>query len=233
MFTAAPLITIWHGRREIGSIDPVSLQRRQDGPAIILLGGRSWRVTNIDWPRRIAFVEPSEDRGKSRWGSAGTGLSYQLAQAIQRVLAGHTPGVTWSARAQTTLATARELHGWVEEGSTSVVGEDNRLVWWTFGGLKANLSLAEHLSAGSVNSVDDLSIPLAGGVTPAGATAAIAALRRVPITELRPGVSPDAVTGLKFNECLPLPLAMQTMADRLRDDAGVADTLAKPIRVGG
>jgi ATP-dependent helicase Lhr and Lhr-like helicase len=230
VFTADPLIIVWHGRREIGTVDPSSLQRRQDGPAVILLGGRSWRVTDVDWPRRTAFVEPSEDQGKSRWGAGGRALSYELAQAMAKVLAGHTPAVTWSHRASGALATARAEHDWVRPGATVLTPDGPRLRWWTFAGLKANLGLAEHLDvAASVNAVDDLSIPLQHGVTGPEAINAIRALRRQPVETLQPGVSPAAVTGLKFNECLPLDLALQTLAARLRDDDAVAAVLQMPL----
>lgn len=232
VFTAAPLMTVWHGRREIGSIDPLSLQRRQDGPAVILLGGRPWTVKDVDWPRRLVLVEPSDQHGKSRWSSGGPGMSYELAQAICRVLQGHTPAVTWSTRATSALAHQRSIHSWAEPTETLVVSDGARLVWWTFAGTKANLALAEHLEcAGSISAVTDLYVPLRPDVTKAGASASIAALKRRMLAELRPGVSPAAVTGLKFNECLPLPLAMRTLAERLRDDDAVAATLAKPVRL--
>jgi ATP-dependent Lhr-like helicase len=99
-----------------------------------------------------------------------------------------------------------------------------------FGGLHANLALAEHLPvAGSINAVSNLTVPIAAGVTPAGATAAIAELRRRPVEQLLPSVSPAAVTGLKFNECLPLQQAMRTLAGRLADPPGIAQVLNAPI----
>ena len=93
--------------------------------------------------------------------------------------------------------------------------------------------MTEHLDcAGSINAATELYVPLRPDVTPPGATAGIAALRAKPAAELLPGVSPGAVTGLKFNECLPLPLAMHTLAERLRDDDAVTATLDKPLRSG-
>ena len=43
------------------------LTEKIDGPRLLLLGGRSWRVTWIDWNRRRCYVEPAEDGGKARW----------------------------------------------------------------------------------------------------------------------------------------------------------------------
>jgi ATP-dependent Lhr-like helicase len=185
----------------------------------------------VDWTRRHAFVEPSDERGRSRWGMAGVALSHQLCQAIAGALRGRTPQVEWSQRAQTVLSTVRESMRWVDPSSTAVVGDDEgRLAWWTFAGLKANLALAQHLNCSrSLNTVTNLVIPLASDVTPAAAAAAINDLRTRRVDQLLPSPSPRAVAGLKFNECLPVDLAMETLAARLRDDAAVSATLAKPV----
>ena len=45
VFTAPPEFTVLHGRDEIGRIDPSLLADRVEGPRLLLLGGRSWRVT--------------------------------------------------------------------------------------------------------------------------------------------------------------------------------------------
>jgi hypothetical protein len=56
-FTAPPEFTVLHGREEVGRVDPVLLIDRVEGPRLLLLGGRSWRVTWTDWKRRRCFVE--------------------------------------------------------------------------------------------------------------------------------------------------------------------------------
>lgn len=233
VFTSSPLVTVWHGRRELGTVDPVSLQRREDGPAVILLGGRSWTVKSIDWPRRHAFVEPSTERGKSRWGMSGVALSYELCQAMAQVLAGRTPAVHWSTRATSTLSVLRETMSWASPGSTTIVGDDEgRLVWFTFAGLKANLALAQHLTTTrSLNAVTNVAIPLSSETTPAGAAASIRELSTRPAAEILPSASPHAVSGLKFNECLPLDLALATLAARMADPVAVERTTSKPLRV--
>ena len=71
VFTAPPEFTVLHGRDEIGRTDPVLLVDQVDGPRLLLLGGRSWRVTWTDWKRRRCFVEPAEGGGRARWLSAG------------------------------------------------------------------------------------------------------------------------------------------------------------------
>lgn len=59
VFTADPQVVILHGREEIGSVDPMVLQRKVDGPRLLTLGGRAWQVNYVDWKRHRAYVEPS------------------------------------------------------------------------------------------------------------------------------------------------------------------------------
>jgi ATP-dependent helicase Lhr and Lhr-like helicase len=65
VFTAPPQFTVLSGRQEIG------LTEKTDGPRLLLLGGRSWRVTWTDWKRRRCYVEPVEGGGKARWLTPG------------------------------------------------------------------------------------------------------------------------------------------------------------------
>ena len=51
---------------------------------------------SIDWPRRKAYVEPTELRGRSQWRSAGQPLQFALCRAAARVLAREEPPVTFS-----------------------------------------------------------------------------------------------------------------------------------------
>ena len=79
VFTADPELRVLHGRRDLGSVSPLSLVER---PAILGLGGKAWRVTHVDWKRRTVSVVEEVDRGASRWSSSGMGwgLSQELAQ---------------------------------------------------------------------------------------------------------------------------------------------------------
>jgi ATP-dependent helicase Lhr and Lhr-like helicase len=89
VFTAPPEFTVLHGRDEIGRVDPSLLAGRVAGPRLLLLGGRSWRVTWTDWKRRRCFVEPAEGGGRARWLSDGVGgLSLEIARSMRDVLLG-------------------------------------------------------------------------------------------------------------------------------------------------
>jgi hypothetical protein len=105
VFTAPPEFTVLHGRDEIGRTDPSLLADRVEGPRLLLLGGRNWRVTWTDWKRRRCFVEPAESGGRARWPSDGVGgLSYEIARSMRDVLLGADVPVAITQRAAGILA---------------------------------------------------------------------------------------------------------------------------------
>ena len=77
-----------------------------DGPRVLSLGGRAWRVTHIDWPRHRCYVEASDLPGRSLWQGDLPPHSYRLSQAQRDVLLGADPDVDLSRRAKTALATS-------------------------------------------------------------------------------------------------------------------------------
>src|SRR3546814_10616600 len=44
------------GNTLLGHIDPLSLSNRKEGPILLALGGRSWRVASVDWEIGRAHV---------------------------------------------------------------------------------------------------------------------------------------------------------------------------------
>ena len=109
VFTAAAVLLVLHGRQELGFVDESTFPaRRDDGPPVLLLAGRAWRVTHLDWKRRKAFVELAEDEGRSRRGG-GQFLGGEPA-AIRGVLAGDEEGPHWSRRATARMREVREAY---------------------------------------------------------------------------------------------------------------------------
>src|SRR5699024_10646314 len=54
VFTAAPQLTVLHGRSEIGQIDPMVLRTPQEGTRTLTPAGRGRRVTSVDLdPQRV------------------------------------------------------------------------------------------------------------------------------------------------------------------------------------
>ena len=232
VFTSPPEFTVLSGRTELGRIDPSLLTEQVQGPRRLLLGGRSWQVTHVDWKRRRCFVEPVDSGGKARWLTSGvTGMSYELTRAMREVVLGAQPPVALTRRAVDQLAESRERYlSAVHPGGTVV----NRLAsgdvwWWTWAGYRANATLASTLT-GLVDPVQehgDLRLRLRRDLTPAQWRAGLAdAAERLSLPE----VDDDALAGLKFTAALPRRLAIATLATRLADLPAAFRVLREPAR---
>ena len=173
VFTAAPEFTVMSGRTEIGTTDPALLTDEVVGPRRLLLAGRSWQVTYIDWSRRRCFVEPVEGGGRARWGGIGfaRSSSYELTRAARDVLLGATPPVKYTRRAETALAQVREDSAELVWGDGNVImrgGRDTNVRWWTWAGYRANATLAATLTtiADPLQRPTDTYVRLREDVTP-------------------------------------------------------------------
>ncbi|GLZ08162.1 ATP-dependent helicase [Actinomadura sp. NBRC 104412] len=231
VFTAPPEFTVLSGRKEIGKIDAMVLTEKVDGPRVLLLAGRSWRVTWIDWKRRRCFVEPSDLPGRARWFAAAVGgAGFALVRARRSVLLGEDPQVALTDRAVRALAQVRDHDiGTVHPGGLVIRrnGEDVR--WWTWAGYRANAVLAATL-AGIVDEkqrYQDEWIRLRSDLTPAMWKAGTA---DAPERLCLPDVDDRALRGLKFNEALPERLAMASLAARFADLDNAAAVLREPVR---
>ncbi|MGW4849042.1 DEAD/DEAH box helicase [Nocardia brasiliensis] len=215
-FTAPPQFTVLAGRHEIGQTDASLLTEERPGPRVLLLAGRSWRITYIDWKRRCLFVEPTDGGGSAKWSSSGLrGLSYALTRAMREVILGADPPVLLTRRAVAALASQRDKRVGTVTTDATVIGRDEQIVrWWTWAGYRANATLAHTLAA--ISEPDrrptDLAIRLRPDLTPEMWRAAITNTNMV-----LPKVDPRAVNGLKFAALLPEHLATATVAARLAD----------------
>ncbi|MEU5566140.1 DEAD/DEAH box helicase [Micromonospora musae] len=234
VFTAPPQFTVLSGRTEIGRTDPALLTAKVEGPRLLLLAGRSWRVTYIDWNRRRCFVEPADGGGKALWMTGGMpqGLSFRMVRAMRDVLLGTDPPVALTGRAQTRLASLRQdSEALVHPGGTLVVRDkDGDARWWTWAGYRANATLISTLSdiADPSQRYDDASIRLRPDLDREILRKSLAdASERVCLPE----VNPKALAGLKFSEALPERLAVATLAARLADIPGAAAVLTEPARM--
>jgi ATP-dependent Lhr-like helicase len=207
------------------------LTEKIDGPRLILLGGRSWKVTWIDWKRRRCFVEPAERGGKARWVSPGiSGASFELTRALRDVLLGADPPVLLTQRAQRVLAEIRDdQRSVVHPAGTVIRRSDDEIRWWTWAGFRANATLATTLSelTDGIQRFADTNIRLRSDLTVEMWKAATAdAAERLCLPE----VDVRALTGLKFSEALPPRLATATLAARLADLDSAAKVLAEQVR---
>ncbi|MFI7553522.1 DEAD/DEAH box helicase [Micromonospora sediminimaris] len=232
VFTGPPEFTVLTGRNELGRIDPSLLTEEVKGDRRLLLGGRSWRVTYIDWRRRRCFVEPADGGGRARWrGSGWAYLGFKLNRAMREVLLGVDPPVAITRRAAARLAEVRaDKAHLVHPGGTVIVREkEGDLSWWTWAGFRANATLTATLAevVDPAERFDDSRIRLREDLTPqAWRSLTGDAADRLCLPE----IDERAVVGLKFNAALPARLAMATLATRLADLDRAATVLGEPTR---
>lgn len=216
VFVSPPSVKVFHGRQEIGEVHQSTFILKEEGPAVLTLAGRSWATQYVDWPRRKAYVEPTELRGRSRWLSAGQPLQFVLCQAVARVLARDEPPVAFSRRALEHLDGLREVFDWVEPGKTFLIAyAHDSLLWWTFAGRLVNAAIADALAGeASKISADNLAISFSGTVDLASLKDAIAEKVLSEHAERGLALDEDFIAELKFGECLPPTLREMELAAR-------------------
>jgi ATP-dependent Lhr-like helicase len=234
VFTAPPLFAILHGRHELGFVDESSfLARRDDGPPVLLLAGRAWRVSHIDWKRRRAHVEPAKAIGRSRWRGEGQFLSRELCRSIRRILADEI-SPHWSRRAVAQFEAVRAEFPWLVKNDENVlVVSRGAPVLWTFGGGRANLAIAHELvqRTGTRITSDNFTVRFPAQSDVSAAEAQIRSLVNARPDQIVPQADEQALEGLKFSECLPHELATRVVQSRLSDERGVADVISRSVRI--
>jgi ATP-dependent helicase Lhr and Lhr-like helicase len=237
-FTSERMLEVVLGRQVLGYLPPLSLAAKSPrARPVVLLGGRAWEVTHIDWPKLRAHVERSQLKGRSRWNSGGRSYSYALARAHHDVLAGaDPPSVALSARARRALADLRDRHDFAAaaDGADRTYLVDDRQgppAWWTFAGFAANSGLAGALPA-AVDpdaAVGELRLRLRPGISAEDLRRALDAAG-TSLTTARAEITDESVRELKFSAAVPVALARETLAERLADVSGVAAASAASVR---
>lgn len=234
VFMTPPIFRVLHGRQEIGQVDESALMVKQDGPRVLSLGGNAWKVNYIDWQRKVAFVEPTDELGRTRWPGSGLGLSYQICKTMQAILCRNDQSDRWSKRCNNEIDRLRGEFGWLQADSTSLLLESgDRWSWWTFAGAKANATVAYYLAQilKSTVSSDGFSMKFSDGVNSDQILAARKQVAELGVENLHPVAKERAIRGLKFAECLSPRLAEQVTSMRLRDDAAILSIINENIRV--
>ncbi|MEV4238021.1 DEAD/DEAH box helicase [Nocardia sp. NPDC049737] len=231
VFTAAPEFLVLAGRNEVGSVGTDLLVEEVEGPRILLLGGRSWQVTHVDWQRRRCFVDAVETGGRAKWSGLGSGMSYEITRGMRAVLLGDTPGgVTLTKRAVTALDGLRATYESTVASDALVVAlpPEGAGRWWTWGGTAANRTLQSSLPklVDPRQRIDERSLRLLPGVTVREVGDALAE-----VAWSRPEVSRNAIAGLKFSAALPPDLAYETLGARLGNQVVAADVVAENRRI--
>jgi ATP-dependent Lhr-like helicase len=229
VFTSPPLFQVTWGRKELGYVHESTFFKRDGGPSVLLLAGRCWRTTHLDWRRRIAHVEPTEQIGKSRWLGEGQFLGYRVCQAVRETLAGDEGEPEWSRRAATRIGELREDFPWVRLDSTALVRHPHgEVCWWTFAGGVANTILAQQLRRLGETKADNVSITIEGDPHLDEVREHLGTLSAHETTAMP---DPRAIEDLKFSEALPRDLAERVYLARFIDVEAICSILAEPLRV--
>lgn len=232
VFTTPPSLTVLHGRTEIGTLDLTALQMQirglreqdEDGPVVLTLAGKNWRVAHVDWTRHVVHVEEWAAPGRARWLGSGRLVPFAMAQARLSVLLSSENSARWSKRATGAMAEVRAGYRWMRPDSI-VLQREAGDPWtaWTFAGSKANKALADSVAlSGEEDAVPGPWWVRLGGdadfheVAPTISTVVSA------LSDGFRGPVPDAaIDGLKFGVCLDRQVAVQMFQKRLEDAEGV------------
>lgn len=207
VFTTPPMVKVFHGKQELGEVHELTFAvGDSDTPTLLTLGGRNWSTTYVDWPRRKAYVQPTELRGRSQWLGSGQPMHLELCQAIEGQLLSEDIPDGYSNRAKQLLDQLREEFGWMEQEQTSVQIDSNRnATWWTFAGAVFNTAMANALSelADKVSS-DNLAISFSKVVDTSLLKSQIRHLLDTKEKEIvQIPLDSGFIQELKFAECMP------------------------------
>lgn len=205
VFTSPPMVKVFHGKQELGEVHQLTFAVRDDGPALLTLGGRSWQTKYIDWPRKKAYVEPTDNRGRSQWISTGQPMHYEMCRSIAEVLTSQELPAGLSSRAQELLEMLQSDLDFVDsEKTTLVFDDDGNATWWTFGGKLVNAALKDVLAEQAHQlSVDNLSITFSHVHSIEDLVVKVRGILETDGSELMLDLEEDFVGELKFSECLP------------------------------
>ena len=233
VFTSPPMVKVFYGKQELGEVHQITFTIKDEGPAVLTLGGRSWQTKYIDWPRKRAFVEPTENRGRSQWLSAGQPMHFPMCQAIANIFTQEEVPDGLSNRALELLEKLRDEFDWVEPGKTSLLyDEDGNGTWWTFAGKLFNASMAESL-AGEADKVttDNLGISFTRIYNVKTLVDKIRSALRDSSENVIVPLEEEFIQELKFSECLSQKNIDWELAQRYQVDEAFSAMQRKKVSV--
>jgi len=219
-FDAPLMMTVLYGQKELGNVDPMSLRQRNEGPSVLILAGRYWRVVSQDWDSKIVRVEPSEDKGKAAWFGSSKSLGFDLCRMIQSILIDRSIPAALTKRSLLKLDELADSFEFLKADKTVVVCEASaEWRWWTFAGWNANWVLSDmcRQTENKVASFDNYSIKLKHPPE----------LSQTDILQLTSQIDGDTekklmalADKLKYSLCLPSTAQLQVLFYRLKNTQG-------------
>ncbi len=238
VFESPRMMTVRHAAHEIGTIDSTFLASIQE-PGVLgafVLGGRTWEVIDVDWSRGKCSVKPAEVGRAPRWSGGPRHLSYELCQAMKRVLLDEADDPRWSARARKVMAGLRADHAFLRDGEAFVEKGRTEIVWHNFAGGAANVLLARvlerELSGHVISRNTSISFKAEAARSLGGVQEVLARLKDEDRPMWRdalrfaPDLSQSRVS--KFLPCLPDDLARALLVSKLVDLATARQLVGLP-----
>ena len=194
---------------------------------MLLLAGRSWQVTNLDWVKKRAQVKPVAQSGRSRWLGTGASLSGELCQVIRELLVGGCSSGRWSRRASERMEELLAEYTWVCGEGTFLVRSPDGCRWWTFAGTRANMALASAICnvLGIDARAEGLFIHLSDELSPARLAELRGACQEDDAIFLPEEGLDEQLKHLKFSVCLPPGVQRQLYIRRVLDVPRVRNLL--------
>jgi ATP-dependent helicase Lhr and Lhr-like helicase len=218
VFTSPPEFAVYSGRQHLGSVHESTFIARSDGPVRLSLAGRAWRVQEINWSDRTAYVIPDKERGISRWLGLGRSLSFRLCRQIKTVLTDNETYGYLSQRAAGRLSEAREEFCWLKPDATCVrwAGAKDCTEVWTYAGQNVNASLSNglHHYVGKTCAADNFRLRANGVITADLVQDCLTSIRRYGPVHPKIASVDALVEKLKFSKCLPQLLAQAVITAR-------------------
>jgi ATP-dependent Lhr-like helicase len=211
-FTGPDLLVGKYGAIEVGYLDPAVLLAKPGEPLRLLLGGRSWTAREVDWKRRIVWLEPALQGGKARWMGSGRSMTAGVAMAVRELLLEGDAGVAkLSKRATAALAELRDtMPTQINPPAIEAQGSSGFLMW-TYAGADANRRMQLANRHAGASSSDGLSVTWRVDPRLRGDLAAVApTLDDKEISEL--------AEPFKFTDLLPVSLRRELVIGRLHLD---------------
>ena len=149
VFDSPRLITVNSGSSDLGTVDANFLAAIDSDMerGTFTLGGRHWQILHINWEQATCQVMPADSGKAPRWFGGGGFLSYDLCQAMKRILLSDDEDPAWSQRMRQAIAQLRSEHAFLDDSPSPLFDHGPHIEWWTFGGGAANVLLARVLEA--------------------------------------------------------------------------------------
>jgi len=231
VFDTPPLCQVMCGVENLGSVHPFSFAKYGQQTVVISLGGRPWEVTHFDRQRSIAHVIPSDAPGRSRWLGESIPLSHRLCRAVRDLLSEEQNYPLWSKRALSEITAARSEGSFANARSTVVCSEagNRESTWWTFGGQKANATLAQLITqeGGTVSTFDNYAIELKFHPNFKTANTFLESVARSLVRDCVTFATTPS-SKVKFWECLPVDLQERFLTARYFDISEASSILSEP-----